>query len=60
MSLSVRIAGCPCGSVHAGGVTCEHDLIIGHGKIGKRTKGAARKFRGAHRPTPRPAAADLP
>jgi len=46
--------------VHADGVTYEHDLIIGHGKIGKRTKGASRKFRGAHRPTPRPAAADLP
>ena len=59
MSLRVRISGYPCGAVHAGGVTHEHDPIIGHGKIGKRTKGASRKSRGAHRHTPRPAAQDL-
>ena len=60
MSLSVRISGYTFGSVHVDGVTYEHDLIIDHGKIRKRNKGASRKFRGAYRHTPLSAAEDLP
>jgi len=41
MSLSVRISGYTFGSVYVDGVTYEHDLIIDHGKIRKRNKGAS-------------------
>ena len=60
MRLSVRISGYTFGSVHVDGVTYEHDLIIDHGKIRKRNKGASHKFRGAYGHTPLSAAEDLP
>ena len=59
-SLSVRFSGYSFGSVRAGGVTYNHDLIIDRGKIRQRNKGASRKFRGAHGHTPLSAAEDIP
>jgi hypothetical protein len=46
--------------VRVDGVTYDHDLIIERGTIRKRTKGASRKFRGAHGHTPLSAAEDIP
>jgi hypothetical protein len=59
-SLSVRFSGYSFGSVRAGGVTYNHDLIIDRGKIRQRNKGASRKLRGAHGHTPLSAAEDIP
>ena len=59
-SLSVRFSGYSFGSVRAGGVTYDHDLIIDRGKIRQRKKGASRKFRGAYGHTPLSAAEDIP
>jgi len=46
-SRSVRLSGYSSGSVRAGGVTYDHDLIIDRGKIRQRNKGVSRQFRGA-------------
>jgi len=43
----MRFTGHAFGSIRAGGVTYDQDLIIDRGKIRKRTKAASRKFRGA-------------
>ena len=59
-SLSVRFSGYSFGSVCAGGVTYDHDLIIDRGKIRQRTKGASRQFRGGYSHTPLSAAEDIP
>jgi hypothetical protein len=59
-SLSVRFSGYSFGSVRAGGVTYNHDLIIDRGKIRQRKKGASRKLRGAYGHTPLSAAEDIP
>jgi hypothetical protein len=56
----VRFSGYSFGSVRAGGVTYNHDLIIDRGKIRQRKKGASRKLRGAYGHTPLSAAEDIP
>jgi hypothetical protein len=48
------------GSIRIDGVTYDHDLIIDHGKIRKRKKGASRKFRGSYGHTPLSIAEDIP
>jgi hypothetical protein len=59
-SLSVRFSGYSFGSVRAGGVTYNHDLIIDRRKIRQRNKGASRQLRRAHGHTPLSAAEDIP
>jgi len=56
----VRFSDYSFGSVRVDGVAYDHDLIIDHGKIRKRKKGASRKFRGAYGHTPLSAAEDIP
>ena len=56
----MRFCGYSSGSVRAGGVTYDHDLIIDRGRIRKRKKGASRQFRGAYGHTPLSAAEDIP
>ena len=56
----MRFSGYSFGSVRAGGVTYDHDLIIDRGKIRQRNKGVSRQLRGAHGHTPLPAAEDIP
>ncbi|MFI5067557.1 MAG: MTH938/NDUFAF3 family protein [Streptosporangiales bacterium] len=56
----MRFTGCSFGSIRVDGVTYDHDLIIGRGKIRKRKKAASRNFRGAYRHTPLSAAEDIP
>jgi len=51
-SLSVRFSGYSVGSVRVDGVTYDHDLIIGYGKIRKRKERRFRKFRAACGHTP--------
>jgi hypothetical protein len=48
----MRVTGYSFGSVRVDGVTCDHDLVIGRGKIRKRKKAASRRFRGAYGHTP--------
>jgi hypothetical protein len=59
-SACVRFSGYSFGSVRADGVTYDHDLVTGRGKIRKRSKGASRQFRRAYGHTPLPAAEDIP
>jgi len=42
------------------GVTYEHDVVIDHGKIGKRKKKPSKKFRAAFGHTPLSAAEEIP
>jgi len=56
----VQFAGYSFGSVRAGGVTYDHDLIIDRGKVRKRKKAPSRKFRGAYGHTPLSAEEDIP
>ena len=56
----MRFTGYSFGSVRIDGVTYDHDLIIDHGKIRKRKKGASRKFRGSYGHTPLSIAEDIP
>ena len=59
-SISRQFTGYGFGSVRVDGVTCDHDLIIDHGKIRKRKRAASRKFRGAYGHTPLSAEEDIP
>jgi hypothetical protein len=56
----VQFTGYSFGSVRAGGVTYDHDLIIDRGKVRKRKKAPSRKFRGAYGHTPLSAEEDIP
>ena len=56
----MQFTGYSFGSVRAGGVTYDHDLIIDRGKVRKRKKAPSRKFRGAYGHTPLSAEEDIP
>lgn len=56
----MRVTGYSFGSIRVDGVTCDHDLVIGRGKIRKRKKAASRRFRGGYGYTPLSAAEDIP
>ncbi len=56
----MRFSDYSFGSVRVDGVTYDYDLIIDHGKIRKRKKGASKKFRATYGHTPLSAAEDIP
>jgi hypothetical protein len=56
----VRFTEYSFGSVRVDGVTYDHDLIIGHGKVRKRRKAASRKIRPAYGHTPLSIAENIP
>jgi len=48
------------GSVQIDGVTCEHDVVIDHGEVRRRTKGPSKQFREQFGHTPLSIEEDIP
>ncbi|MBZ5613421.1 MAG: hypothetical protein LAO23_05380 [Acidobacteriia bacterium] len=48
------------GSIQIDGSTYEHDVVIDHGKIGKRKKAPSKEFRGSFGHTPLSVEEDIP
>ena len=56
----MRIDSYSFGAITIDGVTYEHDVVIDHGEISKRSKKASKPYRGRFGHTPLSAAEDLP